>query len=217
VRWTDSFQREPKVVTDSQLGKPFQVNAGTVRLIVEAPGRESRTHELAVAEHDRTKFVAIVGPELREQAGVPPSASATSGAPAQDPPPPADGAGSTSPLQITGFVVGGVGLVGIGVGAIFGGIAAAKKSKSEEPDASGIPQCDGDSVCSPEGFDLREDAIRAATISTVGFVVGGVLTAAGVVMVLVAPDGSEGNGDASGVANLRVGVSPTGGSLAFDF
>jgi hypothetical protein len=218
VRWTDSFQRDPKVVADSQLGKPFQVNAGTVRLFVEAPGREKRTLDLPVAEHDRTKLVVTVGPKLGEQASAPPTPpAATSDPAAPDQSPQSERDGGTAPLKITGFVVGGVGLVGLGVGAIFGGIAAAKKSKSEEPDDDGIPHCDDSSVCSPEGFDLREDAIRAATISTIGFVAGSVLTAAGVVMVLVAPDGSDGNTETGAVSNLRIAVSPSGGSLAFDF
>lgn len=209
VRWTDSYQTEPKLVGDGEFGKPFPVNAGTVRLLVEAPGRQARTHELAVAEYDRTKFVVAVGPLVATDLGPPGDKPAPPVGQRAPPPPAVDRAESTSPWTVTGFVIGGVGIVGLSLGAVFGGLAMSKQSESD---------CNKDSVCDTQaGVDLQEQAIDMATASTVAFVIGGTLTAAGIVMILAAPDPSTPAGDQSAISTAKLSMHPTGASLALEF
>lgn len=99
---------------------------------------------------------------------------------------------SGSAQRTLGWVAGGVGVAGLAVGAVFGLRALSLKS---ERDA----HCSSGNLCDQEGVDKDGDARSAATISTIGFVAGGVLAATGVVLVLTAPKGST-----------RVGVSGRG-------
>jgi hypothetical protein len=85
-----------------------------------------------------------------------------------------------APWRTTGLVVAGAGIVGLGVGAAFGLTA---QSKNDQSNHSG---CNGNDCTAPAAA-VRRDALSAASASTVAFVLGGVLTAGGVVMWLVAP------------------------------
>lgn len=78
-----------------------------------------------------------------------------------------------------GFVVGGVGIAAVGVGAIFGLTAMGNKSDVDS-------HCNG-AICDATGFAAQDDARSAATISTIGFVAGGVLLAGAVALVVTAP------------------------------
>ncbi|WP_394821551.1 hypothetical protein [Pendulispora albinea] len=85
-----------------------------------------------------------------------------------------------STMRIAGIATGGVGIALLGAGAVFGLIA-----KSKNDDAAKL--CTG-SVCnSPEAINLTDDARRAATFSTVGFIAGGVAVAGGILLYVLAP------------------------------
>jgi hypothetical protein len=79
---------------------------------------------------------------------------------------------------IAGWSMLGVGAVGLGVGGYLG-----LRAKSQYDDAT--VHCP--SWCDSEGYDARNSAIRTANASTVFFVAGGVLVAAGVTVLIVAP------------------------------
>ncbi len=72
----------------------------------------------------------------------------------------------------------------MGIGAGFG--LAAKSSADVANEF-----CDGNACRSQRGVDASRDASSAATISTIGFVAGGVLSALGIVTLLVASSGDE--------------------------
>ncbi len=92
---------------------------------------------------------------------------------------PAPSDGSTQ--RTIGLVVGGVGVVGLGLGAFFGFRA---KSKLDDSNAG---HCAANDRCDATGVTLRSDYTSAARFSTVGFIAGGVLLAGGVVLYLTAP------------------------------
>jgi hypothetical protein len=77
------------------------------------------------------------------------------------------------PYRVVGFVSLGLGVAGVAVGAIFGAEALSTKSA----------HCIG-TACAP-GY--AGTALDQGTVSTVGFVAGGLLAAAGLTLVLVAP------------------------------
>jgi tetratricopeptide (TPR) repeat protein len=81
-------------------------------------------------------------------------------------------------LQTTGLVLGGIGIVGLGVGAYFG--LGAMKDNNTAKD-----HCDGNACTDQAGVDAAKDASSKATISTIGFGAGGALLATGVVLLLV--------------------------------
>lgn len=119
-----------------------------------------------------------------------------------DPPKPessiAPNGSNGSLLRTTGFVIGGAGIVGLGVGAIFGLRASGKKN---DADCDAANECDATSLA---------DARSAATVSTIGFVAGGVLLAGGLALVIFAPS-SSGSASASSRAK-HVRVTPTLGA-----
>jgi hypothetical protein len=82
------------------------------------------------------------------------------------------------------LVAGGVGLVGVGVGAVFG-----LKSKSDHDEAA--KYCNGSACTDARGVSAGSDAHSAGNISTVAMIVGGVGLAGGAVLWFTAPRTSE--------------------------
>jgi hypothetical protein len=79
-----------------------------------------------------------------------------------------------------GYVASGVGVTGVGVGAVLGVMAMTGKSA----------HCAADGACSPG----TSAAIKTeSTMATVGWIAGGALVAAGAALVLWAPSRSEGD------------------------
>jgi hypothetical protein len=91
------------------------------------------------------------------------------------------------PYKVVGFVSLGLGVAGVAVGAIFGAEALSTKSA----------HCIG-TACDP-GY--AGTALGQGTASTVGFVAGGVLAAAGLTLVLLAPSKRD-------PRSLRLDASP---------
>ena len=96
------------------------------------------------------------------------------------PPPPPPPTGTAQ--RVIGVVMGGVGLAGIATGSVFGFLAKAHLN-----DSNG--HCTG-SVCDSTGDSALSAARSSATVSTVGFIAGGVLLAGGVVIYLTTPRAS---------------------------
>jgi hypothetical protein len=128
---------------------------------------------------------ASAGPEAT---GTPASPAGTSAAPTpENSPPPPPGAeepgGGVSGLRTAGFVVTGVGVVGLGVGTAF-----ILMGKSQRDEANSI--CPPDKPC-PIGTDqnhlssLDSESTSKMTIGGVSLAVGGVSLAAGVTMIIL--------------------------------
>lgn len=175
-------------VPSASWGKPYPVDAGERLLEATATGRLPFEEKLTIRDGEsRATTVALT---LRPADPTPPPS------PVQAP----VGGGDGGTLQPLGLVVGGVGIAGLGLGAVTGALAIGKKS-------DGDVGCDGN-ACPPPALAAREDGLTFATISTVGFVAGGVLLAGGVVLfVLGAPD--EG-----GTTTARLTAGP--GALRFE-
>jgi serine/threonine-protein kinase len=77
-------------------------------------------------------------------------------------------------------VVGGVGLVGIGVGAFFGLRAISKNDEAES-------FCNGSTCSDPDGVTLTDEARDAATISNIAFGLGAAALVGGVALYFTAP------------------------------
>jgi hypothetical protein len=89
--------------------------------------------------------------------------------------------------------VAGVGLLGIGAGALF---MASSSSKGKDADALFTKYgCDGTGACTPanqsEIKSLDDKKNSAKTLAMVSFVAGGAAIATGVVLVLVAGGSKE--------------------------
>jgi hypothetical protein len=104
--------------------------------------------------------------------------------------------------RTAGFVVGGVGVVSLGVGAFFGLKTFSKKSESDK-------YCTGN-LCDQPGLDLRDEAKTSATIANVAVAAGLAGVAVGAYLVFTNPTSPS-----SGAA-LTVGPSWAAGRAGLD-
>jgi hypothetical protein len=156
-----AINNEPVAAAD--LEREIFVDPGAVRVEARAPGREEWRATLEM------------GPGEVRTIEIPALALTASGAP-----PATSDPGGPSALRVVGFVTGGLGLVGLGVGAGFGFAAISKTN------ASNIPgRCDEQNRCSKEGGAIRDEARSLALVSTVSFGAGVALAGAGLALVLV--------------------------------
>ncbi|WP_146647362.1 hypothetical protein [Labilithrix luteola] len=174
--------RDGEKVAEPSWGMSLPVDPGTHTLEARAPGHESFKTTVSLTKPGETKEVVV--PKL---ADLPASAQQTSSpvkAETNDTPIGSDthaGGGQ----RTAGLVVGGVGIVGLAVGTITGLMATSKNKDSKD-------QCPNAGPCaSREGVDANESAKSLATVSTVGFIAGGLLAAGGAVLYLTAPSGSS--------------------------
>jgi hypothetical protein len=93
-------------------------------------------------------------------------------------------------------VVGAAGVAGLAVGVVTGLLVLSKKSVVND-------HCDRDMVCDREGYDAARAGATLGTLSTIGFVAGGISIAMGTVLVVTAPPPGASSGRA---ATTSIGV-----------
>jgi tetratricopeptide (TPR) repeat protein len=115
---------------------------------------------------------------MKNQKPAPQTAQPATGAP----PPGADTAEpqKSTAVRTIGLVTGAIGIVGLGVGTVAGIMAVNKNN-----DAGSL--CNGNACRSQDALTLTSDARSAASVSTVSFIAGGALLAAGAALFLFAP------------------------------
>ncbi len=160
---------------------PVDFGAHTVE--VTAPNARPFTRTVDVLKQGVTVTVDVpsLGSPSNAADPAPTACAVTTSAPTAEttaaPPPPPFFSGTFRPA---GVAIAGLGAAGLVVGGVLGGLAIGKQNESNKG------PCDlSRDVCSREGLALRADAITAATGSTVAFIAGGVLVAAGVVLVVL--------------------------------
>jgi len=99
----------------------------------------------------------------------------------------APSSGRSSAWRTIGWVLGGVGLVGVGVGTAFGLVTLGDKTNAH---------CDVANFC--DAGPLK-NARSSATIADVGLIAGGVLVAGGLTLVIVSPGRAQ-----EGTARVRL-------------
>lgn len=169
------------------------VDPGQVTVEASAPGYLPFTRQLTLDAKGRG---ALTIPALSSDGSSPapaPNPVAVSAAPAAAPappagdtpaaPPPTADSGSSS-VPVASIVLGGVGLVGLGVGAYFG--ASAMSDADEANDL-----CPEGNCTSQRGEDLMSDARTSATVSNIAFGVGIASLATGLVLYFVGSDDSQ--------------------------
>jgi len=162
-------------------GTALPIDAGSHQLEATAPGKEPWTKNVTVQDGGATMSVDV--PALRDRSAAPTEPAM----PPEPTEPVAPGGGETelrsegaSAMQIAGIITLGVGVVGLGVGTAFAVVASSSNDES-------LDHCRTETLCSPTGLELRDDAKSEAAISTIFFAAGGVLAAAGLTIFLLAP------------------------------
>ena len=189
----------------ASLGIPLPMDPGKHELVVSAPGHGSRTFTVELERGRITK--AIVSPgaaQAQPQAPAPePTPAAVPATPATTAPPPQDvGAEPAEDNRMLGYVIGGVGVVGLGAGAITGFMAMGKKNTADD-------HCNDDlQVCDEIGKDANDAGRTLGMVSTIGFAVGLVGVGVGTYFIV-----TSGDGGAAETA-LMTQAGPNGGRLS---
>jgi hypothetical protein len=155
-----------QALVDNLSGAAIPVDPGTRSFTFEVKGEEPVTRQLVLHEGDKARHEKVVIGKV-----APPPEVATS-----------DGSGQ----RTAGVLLGVFGVVGIGVGAVFGGLAASKWSTAQS-DCMSHQSCMDYTQAQGE----ETNAKTLAGVSTVGFVAGGVLAAGGIVLYVLAPSKSK--------------------------
>jgi hypothetical protein len=193
----------PMTVTVLMDGAPFATTLDGASIEVDpgwhafefVAGDGRRAKEVAlVLEGRKAQSIAAVFPGVAVDAERPAALGPPAGTPSAD----RRSRASTSGWTTVGWIVGGAGVVGLGVGAGFGLLAMGDKN-SARCDASN--QCDA----GPLG-----DARNAAHVSNVGLIAGGLLVASGVALVAFGPRASDEYGHRGSATSLR--IAPTLGN-----
>jgi hypothetical protein len=204
----------PKVVLDgapinaASLGVRRSIDPGSHVLQVSADGFKAAELHFDVAEAGSANEAVALDPDLSAAAAGPSNgAAAPAGTPSAGSAGPAAGAsmtvvpssggggGARGVLPWVAFGIGGAGLI---TGAITGGLAMGKHS-----DLANSGHCVG-MACDDTQQSNLSSYHTVATISTVGFIVGGVGVAAGVVLLLTQPKAETVGGAPSPHVSLQV-------------
>jgi hypothetical protein len=167
-------------LTDKLDGDAVPMNPGTHAFHFETADGSTLDQRVVIAEGQQSQPISVVLGPL----------------PSAEPAPIADVprkpvAGRSGELNRVGWVVGALGVAGLGLGASFGIVAIIDKKDAH---------CDGNDFCDPGPLS---SAKHAAVASNVGLIAGGVLLGAGAALVLFAPHGREG---------VTVNVTPSVGA-----
>lgn len=234
-----AVRRDGTLVGIATWGTAVPVDPGTHSVMATAPGH--RNWQTTVTVVDGVQPVHVTVPKLElEVPPVPPNyppntVPASSGQPAivsqpaATPPPnfsapPPVGvptlqrAGSiaTEPQEVESegatqrtwaYVAGGVGIAGIAVGSFYGLRANSKNEDS-------IALCSTETLCGQAGYDLRQDALDAATYSTIAFGVGSAALVTGVVLLLTAPSVESATRQPQSAWAVRAGMATSSGHIS---
>jgi hypothetical protein len=158
-----------KLLLDKAEGGAVEVNPGIHTFTFELADGTKTDRQIVVAEGDKDKRVG---------------ATIAKPAPATPPRAPAEHAraeSSSTPWKTLGIVTAGVGVVGLGLGSVFGVEASGKKSSAG---------CDSNSKCPTKtALNTLSSAESDGNVATGFFIAGGVLTAGGIMIWALAPSG----------------------------
>ena len=180
--------RDGVVLGAASMGVALPVNPGTHTLVVHAKGHEDLAQSVTLAEGESKRVELAMGAVRIEK---PPAAGR--GAPAQ----------GREPRGVSALVFVGIGtaIVGAGVGTVTGILAFGKASAARDACPS--------ERCTTAGLEAVDAGRTLATISTIGFIVGGVGAGVGLFGFIF--------GKPAARSSVAVSVSPTGSALRGTF
>ena len=203
-----TIARDGVPLDEGEWSAPIPVDNGEHAIVVTAPGYKSWTGVVRIEKDGSRSTLAVQAPE-KEAAKVvtdlsvlaPKTALKPTSTPAQAPATP------RSWQRPAAFVGMGLGALGIGAGAILGGLAVASANASREGG-----HCDENNRCDATGAAAWDQAVAFGNASTAAFVAGGVFAAGGVALWLTAPSSGakeEKAGAAAVVKGAAVEIRPT--------
>lgn len=201
------IQRGTEAVPATLLGMEVPVDPGVYEVVASAPGY--LPYQTTVTVSSAAPKQTVLVPALEVDPNAPDPAAASEEAPVSEPVPPAsepekEAAPPGRTQRTVGLVLGGVGLLGLGFGTVFGLVAIDENNRALQAGCEGA-------VCPPgQGAALSSAALDHATMSTVFFIAGGALVATGAVVYFTAPRKQK-----ETVSVRRLGVTGLPGGMAF--
>lgn len=182
------------VIDPAALGTPIPVDAGKHTLEASAKGKKPFNTSVDVNEKNKSPSVEI--PPLED---APPDPNQSAHADGGKTEPPKEHPKGWSTQKTLGLVVAGAGVVGLGVGGIFGLKTQSTWNESK-------PHCPNLECTDQEGVQLATDAKNYGTVATIATIAGGVLLVGGAVLFFTGGDSSA-SAKSKGLP-VRVGVGP---------
>jgi hypothetical protein len=172
------------VIASALVGAEQMVDPGT-RRVAGRRGEQEVSEEVTLAEGERKSVTLRFVPSSTDEAGTAAAPQAANGSRTTSPDTAQDEGQDQELRKLLGWVAVGVGGAGVGFGAVTGLLAMSKRSTLQ--DEHGCV----DNSCLPEDQDEVDAYNGLRTMSTVGFIAGAVVAAAGVTIVLTTPGESE--------------------------
>jgi hypothetical protein len=192
-------------IPDAVWGTPFPVDPGVHEVTASAPRRKPWSTKTTVMEAGARSSVSVPTLEAeRTEEASPPHAALQASTPRASSDAVSGGGWSRGTAHVLALVSGGAGLAALAVGVGFGVDAIAKKSEYQQHQVNG--RCIDEQCVS-----FSTEAVNAASVSTIGVVVGGLLAAGGAVLWLTAP-GRDSEGRTAAIVPL-VGPQGVGAGL----
>ncbi len=208
----------------ASFGTALSVDPGEHVIEASAPGYEPWRVTVTIGPNADAKTASVpvlvkkpeapVPAETASAAGAPtsaPTATATSAASATATSGGAPPEGGSGGMRTASYVLMGAGVVGIGVGAVMGGLAMGDVGTARS-DATLCP----DNLCSPKGRALVNEASTKALVSSVALPVGLAAAGAGVVLYILGGPSAAKKGQAAPVRAVAISpfVGPGGGAVS---
>lgn len=160
----------------ASLGTPLPVDPGEHAVLVSAPGRAERSFKVLISEREIQVLDVDVGPPLTVPSSAKAATLADHGPASQRAAPP-----------VLGYVLGGVGALGLVTGAVSGVLVLRKKGRVDA-------HCDAEKRCDDEGLSATKSGKTLGIVTTMGLVTGVVGVGAGAYLVFSStPSGAARN------------------------
>ena len=187
------IRRDGVPVQPAELGSPIPVDPGPHTIEAVAPGKQKWSSTVQLT--DASKLSVDVPALTPLAAGAAPPTPADTPKPIETPPTDTGTASNASSKQhAAAIVVGAVGIVGVGLGAVFG-LGASSKWSDAKSECTAYPY-----GCSQTALDARSSAQSKASVATVAFIVGGAAIAGAAVLWFTAGPSQE--------KSMALGVGP---------
>jgi hypothetical protein len=173
--------RDGEVLREPLWGSAVPVDPGDHVVEARAPGYKPFSTHVTAAHDPIVVRIEPLEHEATAPEPPPPAIDTTPPVTIETLPPEPKPIEPSATLRNLGFVTGGVGLAGVGLGALFGVLAI------DRDNAARGAGCDTTTCPTPGALAISQDAKSFAVASDVAFAVGGVLVATGIVFLVVAP------------------------------
>lgn len=181
-------------LTAASFGVALPLNPGEHELVVQAAGHDDKRVLLTLAEGRSLEHIIVPG---ARQVPATRQTQPKRTQPIDPPPGPRDDGERGGGVPTAAWVAGGVGVVGLAVGGVFGLMVLDRKSTVDD-------HCDANDFCDDEGLDAGDEGARFSTIATVGTVVGLVGIGAAAAIWIGSGDDAPAVGASAGPGGGRV-------------